>query len=192
MSSGELLQRISYEKAYRQNRLGGALWVLEHPETLAELLAYGFKNDEDISYKALWVLEFVCLEDLTLLYPHLDFFFEQLPNAYKHQSLRPLSHICEMLALRYYKKKESLVVDTLSEAHKTVMIECSFDWLITDQKIACQARAMLTLYYLGFEFDWVHPELVQILQQNIHSGSAGYKARGKKILTAIQKHKNKS
>lgn len=187
MADSGLYEKISYEKAYRENRLGGALWVLDHPETLPELLTYCFKHDDIISYKALWVLEFVCLKDLELLYPHLDTFFENLPGAYRDQALRPLSHICEMLALRYYKKKDPVLGDAFSATHKEVMIECSFDWLITDQKIACQARAMLALYYLGTEFDWVHPELALILERNIHTGSPGYKSRGKKILGKIRK-----
>ncbi len=181
-----LFQKINYDKAYRENRYGAAVWILEHPESIPELLKYCFKNDEDISYKANWSLEFVCLENLELLYPHFDFFFKNLPDAYKHQSVRPLSHICEMICIRYYKKKDPLLLKILNATHKEVMIECSFDWLITDQKIACQARAMLCLYYLGTEFDWIHEELAQILERNIPSGSAGYKSRGKKILSKIK------
>ncbi len=182
-----LFEQLSYEKAYRENRLGGALWVIDHPETFPELLTYSFKHDEKISFKALWVLEFVCKEDLSMLYPHLDSFFENLPGAYKDQSVRPLSHICEMLVLRYYKKKDPALREAFSEKHKEIMTECCFDWMITDQKIACQARAMLCLYYLGTEFDWIHPELVQILERNIHTGSPGYKSRGRKILEKIRK-----
>ena len=65
------------------------------------------------------------------------------------------------------------------------MAECCFDWLISDQKVACQVRAMTSLYYLGTEFNWIHPELKTIIEQNIHQGSAGYKARGKKIIQLI-------
>ena len=65
------------------------------------------------------------------------------------------------------------------------MTECCFDWLITDKKIACQARAMTALFHLGTEFEWIHPELQQIIEQNIHLGSAGYKARGKNTIKQI-------
>ena len=91
-----LFHQINYDKAYRKNRLGAALWVLDHPDTLKELLSYCFKDNQgDISHKATWVLEFVCLDSLHLIYPFLDFFFEKLPIVTKDQSLRPLAHICE-------------------------------------------------------------------------------------------------
>ena len=55
------------------------------------------------------------------------------------------------------------------------------------QKVACQVHAMTALYFLGTEYDWIHPDLEQIVQQNIHNGSAGYKARGRHILENISK-----
>ena len=182
-----LFDQINYEKAYRENRLNAALWVLERPETLKELLQYGFANDPDISHKANWALEFVCREKLDLLYPYLDYFFEQLPEVTHHGSVRSLSHICELIVIANYKTKDPLLVETFSESHKKTLTECSFDWMISPQKVACQARAMTCLYYLGTEKDWIHPELKSILEANLHQGSAGYQSRGKKILEKIQK-----
>lgn len=188
MASSPLYKQINYVKAYRKHRWDAAQWVLSHPETLPELLSLCFLEDEgDISYKATWVLEFVCLEDLALLYPLLDDFFGSLAKVKKDQSLRPLSHICELLCIRYYKENDSALITSLTDAHKTIMTECAFDWLISDQKVACQVRAMTALYYLGEEFDWIHTELKQIIERNIHEGSAGYKARGRHILEKIAK-----
>ncbi|MEM7087202.1 MAG: hypothetical protein AAF489_13525 [Bacteroidota bacterium] len=186
--SSELYAQINYDKAYRKNRLGAAQWVLAHPETFPELLNYCFAEDQgDLSHKAAWVLEFVCRDDLSLLYPHFDLFFERLPLVKKDQSLRPMAHLCELLTLQYYKKNDPELAPLFLEKHKTQMIECSFDWLITDQKVACQVRAMTALYFLGTEFDWIHPELQQIIEQNIHGGSGGYKARGRSVLSQIAK-----
>ncbi len=190
MSSEGLLQHISYAKAYRKNRLQAALWVLDHPETFRELLTYCFVDTSELSYKAAWVLEFVCLEQLEVLLPHLDYFFEQLPKVTCDQSLRPMAHICELLAIQYYKKQHPETVKALSSNHKKIMTECSFDWLISNQKVACEVRAMTCLYYLGTEFDWIHDELKQIIHQNIHTGSAGYKARGRRTLQQITKYRS--
>tara|TARA_R100001369_G_scaffold88209_1_gene124447 strand:+ start:1385 stop:1972 length:588 start_codon:yes stop_codon:yes gene_type:complete len=185
MSSSELLQQLSYTKAYRKNRLDAAHWVIAHPETFGELLTYCLTAKDDLSYKAAWVLEFVYLEKPELLLPHLDFFFEKLPTITRDQTLRPLAHICEMITISYYKKEEEELRLQFTEAHKKTMTECCFDWLITDKKIACQARAMTVLFHLGTEFEWIHPELQQIIEQNIYLGSAGYKARGKNTIKQI-------
>lgn len=188
--NSELHHQLNFKKAYRKQRLNAAHWVLAHPDTFRELLAYCFDLSEDeIAHKANWVLEFVLLKKMPLLYPHLDFFFTELSKIKKHQSLRPLSHICEIITISYYKDENIQLQKVFNSNNKEKMIQCCFDWLITDQKIACQVRAMTALYYLGTEFTWIHPELSEIIESNILSDSAGYKARGKKILKNIKRFK---
>lgn len=183
--TSSLFDQINYDKAYRKNRYGAAIWVIENPDSLPELLAYCAKNDQKISYKAYWVLEFVCKEKLELLYPYFDIFYENLPQVHLHQSIRAASHICEIICSYYYKHKDPGLLKILGKEHKQTMIDSCFDWLITDQKIACQARAMLCLYYLGKEYDWIYPELKDILEKQLHKESPGYQSRAKKILSKI-------
>lgn len=189
MGSSALYQQINYAKAYRASRLQAANWVLAHPETIPELLDYCFEESQnDLAHKAAWVLEFVALEELSLLYPYLDAFFGNLDKVKKNQSLRPLAHICELLSIVRYKDKNAALSEAFTELHKSQMIECCFDWLITEQKVACQVRAMTSLYYLGTEFSWIHLELAQLINDNIHRGSAAYKARGKNTLKKIKRY----
>lgn len=180
-----LYEQINYDKAYRKNRYGAAIWVINNPETIVELVAYSLKNELKISYKANWVLEIVCKEKPELLYPYFDLFYDNLPNVYLHQSVRAVSHICEIICIHYYKHNDKKLILSLTDNHKQIMVACCFDWLITDQKIACQARAMLCLYYLGKEYDWIYPELKDILERQLPKGSPGYKSRAKQIVSRI-------
>lgn len=186
MASEMLFEKLKNTKAYRQSRLDVALWVLDHPETFPELLDYCFQIETELSYRATWILEFVCIEQLGLLHPHLDRYFKDLPTVYRDQALRPLAKICEMLAVSYYKHREPRLLKLLSSDHKKVMTTCCFDWLISDQKVACKVYAMTTLFYLGTEFDWIHPELHAIISENIHENSPAYRARGKYVLKMIR------
>jgi len=183
--NSELFQQINYDKAYRKNRLKAANWVLEHPEMLEELLEYCFHDDTKLATKATWVLEFVCREDISYIFPFLDYIFENLSNAKSDGQLRSFGLLCELLTIGYYKKKQEAFQAVLTPKHKEVMTECCFDWMITNQKVACQARAMTALYLLGTETAWIHPELAIIIQQNLPQGSAGYKNRGQKTLESI-------
>jgi hypothetical protein len=126
-----------------------------------------------------------------LLLPHLDIFFNTIPNIHKNQAVRPLAKICEKLMIATYKTKNEAIIKSITEAHKSIIIECCFDWLITQQKVACQVYSMLALYFLGTQYDWIHPELKTIINKNIHQGSAAYKARGKYVLQQIEKFKAK-
>ena len=75
----------------------------------------------------------------------------------------------------------------MSQEHKEKIIEACFDWLIRDEKIAVKVYSMNSLYFLGTEFDWIHPELVQILEKNYPTGSKGYQARSRSIFDRIKK-----
>lgn len=186
MTTSEILiEKLHHTKAYRQTRLDVANWVIDHPETFNSLLTHCLKDPTEIAYKAAWVLEFVCAKQLRLLLPHLDLYFKNLPEIKRHQSLRPLAKICEMLTIGYYIQKDTQVRYAFKTKHRNAMIECCFDWLLTDQKVACQVYAMESLYYLGLEFEWIHPELKVILEKDIHQRSAAYKIRGKLILKKL-------
>ncbi len=186
MASSELFEKINYKKAYRKNRLGAAQWVLAHPDTFEELLEYCFGNNKELATKATWALEFIAREQLEMLFPYLDKFFKNLPEVKGHGALRACALISELICIELYLKKSQVLGDLFTREHKEILTECAFDWMITDQKVACQARAMTVLYFLGTEYDWIHPELQQIIENNIHKGSAGYKSRGRHTMNRIR------
>jgi len=189
MNSEILIEKLNFPRAYRKTRLEIAQWVIEHPETFVELLNICFYSNGKISYKAAWILEFVCDEKLEMLFPYLGVFFENISKPHKDQAVRPFSKICLMLAKKYYTKKDVGLINKLKPTYKQTMIECCFDWLITNQKVACKAYSMDALFLLGTEIDWIHPELKIILEQNISTQSPAYRARGRITLEKIKKQR---
>ena len=191
MSKTPLQEVLSYSTARRENRLNAAQWILEHPESMEELLKYTMEPHKDLSVKASWALEFVYIERPEELWPYLDFFFNNFRRPTNDSIVRPISHICERICISNYKKEDPALQDSFTQQHKEKLIDAAFDWLITDQKVACQVRAMTCLFHLGTEFDWIHEELKQILLKNMHSGSGGYISRGRKTLDEIRKYRSK-
>jgi hypothetical protein len=187
-----LEEKLNYTKAYRKSRLEVANWVLENPEVFADLLDFCYDLKNDISYKACWILEFVVKEDLSLIYPQIDRFCNQLEHITRDQSLRPMAKICEMITQEYYVKKSIEVKKVLTPKHKEQITANCFDWLITNQKVACKAYSISTLYMLGTQIDWIHPELETILREGYNTHSAAFKARARHFLAKIDKHKSKS
>jgi len=125
------------------------------------------------------------LGNLSLHYPHLDLFFKGITFPKKDQTVRPLANISEKLCLAYYRNSKKYVKPPLTAAHKEIILEASFDWIIADKKVACTARAMTCLYLIGTEIEWIYPELKIILEQKTPTGSAGYKNRAQKIISLI-------
>lgn len=192
INSEILAKKLTYTRAYRSTRLEVAYWVINNPETIPELLNYCLKSKDEISYRAAWVLEFVCLERLDLLIPHFEQFFDILPKIERDQAVRPFSKMCMVIATHYYKKKDASVIKALNNTYKNTILECCFDWLITNQKVAAEAYAMQTLYLLGTEIDWIHLELIIIIEQHINTKTAAYKSRGKITIDQIKKYRLKN
>lgn len=189
MTQQDFIKQLDYIKPHRDKRLNVATWVIDHPEFMKDLVQIAFDPVHEKRMQALWGLEFVCRFRLELFYPFLPEFFDHLPKAKGDNVLRAISYICEVITIACYKKEDPLLDSAFTEDQKKLMTEYCFDWLITDQKVACQVRAMTALSYLGTEFPWIHPELLQILEQSMHHGSAGYKARGRHSLELIAKLK---
>ena len=169
----------------REKRNYFAHLILQNPELLPQLLSICHQIDDEISCRASCGLEFLCKKNLETILPYLDSITTLFPIVYKDPAVRPLAKICEYLTVSYYKNKNQKVIKHLTLQHREKITEACFDWLISNQKVAAQAYSMTSLYLLGTEFDWIHPELKITLENNYQDGSAAYKARARVILKKI-------
>lgn len=180
------------KNASRINREKATDIVWDNPKNFKYLVEMTFDVNNKLSIKAAWVLEWICThKSLDLILPHIDTFTENIGNVHFDSAIRPCAKICEHLATAYTSKGKNLVKNTLKMHHIEQIIETGFNWLITPQKIAVRAYTMTTLFHFGKDKDWIHPELAHLIQTKIIHESKGCKARGKFILNAIEKHKNK-
>lgn len=186
MTLEELHKELSYVNALRINRLKYSRLILNDLSLLPKLMAILFMTEDKVSCKAAWILEYVCAEYLLAIVPYLDEFTVNIHKVHLDSAVRPVAKICEFLAKANYSKEPNPIKTMLLPKHKEYIIETCFDWMITDQKIAVKAYCMNTLYFFGKDYKWIHPELVQILEQDYHSQSAGFKARAKHILKKIK------
>ena len=46
---------------------------------------------------------------------------------------------------------------------------------------------MNVLYLLGQDYDWIHPELVQLLEKGYATGSTGFKSRARCVFDKLKK-----
>ncbi|MFC5045959.1 adenylosuccinate lyase [Aquimarina hainanensis] len=180
----EFLTTIDHSRA---KRLAFAQFIIAHPHRIPELLDFCARTDAEISYRACWGLEFMCKEHLHYLYPHLDSFITIAPTVYQPPAVRPVAKICEYLTISFYQKKEPDIQHQLTPSHRNALTEICFDWFISDQKVAVKAYTMTSLYWLGTEFSWIHPELKKIMEQEYSTGSAAYKARARQILSKLSR-----
>lgn len=186
LTTKQLYNELNYVNHSREKRLYYANLVISQPELIPELLDILFSVDDKISCRAAWVFEFMCGEKLEAIIPYLDRFTNHIHTVHLDSAVRPVAKVCEYLITTYYSKTDNAIKTTLNEAHKDKIVEACFDWMINDEKIAPKAYAMNTLYLLGQDIDWIHPELVLILERDYQMQSSGFKARARHILKKIK------
>ena len=144
---------------------------------------------EDFTFYHHDVTKFVHVpEKLDYIFPYLDFFTANLHKVHLESSVRPLAKICELLVISYYSKEANTTKEAITTKNLEQITEACFDWLIGDYKVAPKAYSMTSLLLLGRTYDWVHPELKNIVEQNYATGSAAYKARGRMVLAKIKSY----
>ncbi len=186
MTADQLYKELKYVNHSRAKRLKYAHWVIDNPDLIPKVLDILFQVDDKRSARAAWLLEFVARDQLELILPYLDRITSEMHTVHLHSAVRPMAKICECLTEANYSKNENPVKHYLQPKHKERIIECCFDWMINDEKIAPKAYSMNSLYLLGQEYDWIHPELVLILERDFQMQSSGFKARAKHIIKKIK------
>ena len=180
----ELQSKLENLKAYREDRLLIAEYILKNKKYFDELISISFSPSDKNNHKACWILEFVSYKELIWLQPYLDFFCKNLKYLTDESAMRPIAKIVQLLVISHYKKTTNSII--LTEENLQDIIETSFDWLINDIKVATKAYSIRTLYILGKEYDWIHPELQIILNKDYPNHSAAYKAVAREVLKKIK------
>jgi len=186
MTKAQLYKALDYVNHSREKRMEMAILVSYNPHLVAPLFEIANTDNDQISSRACWVLEFTGRENLSYIIPHLDQFTAILSLLKRESSIRPMAKICELLMLAYFKAENHTIKKALNEDHLEKITTACFDWLIGDYKVAPKAYSMTSLFLLGTKYDWIHPELKIILEQNYADGSAAYKARARMALAKIK------
>jgi hypothetical protein len=186
MTKAQLHEALDYVNATREKRTEMANMVCENPDLVLPLLEICFEFDNPISAKACWVMEFTVKESLAYLFPHLDFFTENIGKAHLDSAVRPLAKVCELLMKSFFNRTSIETKSILTEEHLKKITTACFDWLIGEHKVATKAYSMASLFLLGKKYEWIHTELKMVLEQNYNDGSAAYKARARMVLGKLK------
>ncbi|MES2813089.1 MAG: hypothetical protein V4670_11515 [Bacteroidota bacterium] len=156
--------------------------VIRKPELTPELCSIAFHLEDEIHIKAYWILELISEKKLKLLVPYIEDFCETIPKLTDDSAKRTASHIIYYLAKSNHRANGI----NLTQLQETQIIEMCFDWLIRDEKVATKVYAIKALFVLGKKYDWIHPELKNIIQQDYTHHTAAYQAATRIILKKLK------
>lgn len=180
----KLLKELILLNAQSENRKIFTQQLLNEPQLIEEVIQVAMDKRNEVAGKAARALELVCQKNESLIFQYKTEIYNLAEKVSRDDIIRPLAKIFELWVLNFYGKKPSI---SLQPTDKEKITAICFDWMITPQKVAPQAYSMQTLFLLGKEIDWIHPELKLILEQNYATGTSGYKTRARKIIKKIEK-----
>ncbi|MEC7265427.1 MAG: hypothetical protein VXW38_16925 [Bacteroidota bacterium] len=159
--------------------------MLPFPELARQLFNEVLLEDREGTFQASWTFDHLMRKKLEYLLPFFETFVDSFSRLKTESCIRPMAHVCEMVCIAYFKKKDPSFVKLISDDQLELMMTSCFDWLISPMNMAPKVFSMTCLYYLGLRFSWVHPELKQVLLDTYPTGSKGYQNRAKKTLDKL-------
>lgn len=185
MTPSELHNRLHSGRLSKPqiDRLVGELE--KHPELTNVLFEAIFVEDREGTFNASWTFDHLMRKKLDYLLPLSDDFANRLGELKTESCIRPMAHVCEMVCMAYFKKKDPAFTQHITDTQLEQVMTVCFDWLISPMNMAPKVFSMTSLFYLGQKFDWVHPELKQVLQETFADGTPGYRNRAKKTLDKL-------
>ncbi len=159
--------------------------LVKQPQLAKILFEAIFVEDQQGTFNASWAFDHLMRKKLEYILPFFNDFANRLAELRTESCIRPMAHVCEMVCMAYFKKKDPAFTQHITDSQLEQIMTVCFDWLISPMNIAPKVFSMTSLYYLGQKFDWVHPELKQVLQDTYADGTPGFRSRAKKTLDKL-------
>ena len=179
--------KIANSNAARSIRDELSGMVLNDISLFPDLLHIAFDTEDKNHFKACWILELVCEAKIEWLRDYISEFCTILPKIKNDSAKRPMSKIC-LFAVKHNSKEP----DFINSEQLQQITEACFDWLINpNEKVATKVYAIRTLYQLGKNNEWIHPELQPRLENDFQNHTAAYKAVAKEVLQKLRRKQQK-
>lgn len=144
-----------------------------------DLIDLSFYHDEQIGFRAAWILESVYSNHQHRFLPSTDYFLQKLQLQ---QNLSALRHYVKILAF-ITKKNASVEMKEIIKNYDTEkLVEVAFTWLIDDKvPVAVKSHCLNILANLNAKHNWIKAELTETMDFLIDKESVGFFAKVKQI-----------
>lgn len=172
------IQQIDSCTALLKSRQSLYAWVLNNTEYISILFDIGLNNEHPNQHKAAWILEFLLVDNLSIIKPQLSRFCTQFQEIKNESSKRSLGKIASLIT------QSKIIV--LNYKQKEILIETALDWLINTTKVASKCHAIDIILNLSPVFP-EHTKLAkEIIEQQYASSSPAFQNRAKKFKQTLR------
>lgn len=145
----------------------------DHPEHLDALMKLAFDDSEDRNWRAAWMVDKIHEKHPELVIPYLP---RMIDYVYTTRNAGKKRHLLKLISL--HEPTQEKMVELLDF--------CIDTFTSASEPIAVRAHAMQVLYQIARKEPDFAGELIELIQQEMeYHGSAGIKARGRKIIQQL-------
>ncbi len=147
--------------------------------SVKDLIDLSFYHDEQIGFRAAWILENVFTNHQQRFLPYALYFLEKFPQQ---NNLSALRHYVKIMAFMTKKNASVEIKKILAEYDTNQLVEVAFAWLIDEQiPVAVKSHCLNLLANLNVKHKWIKEELLQTMDFLVDKESIAFFAKVKQI-----------
>jgi len=151
----------------------------EETFSVKDLIDISFYADEQIGFRAAWILENVYSSHQESFLPDALYFLEKFPMQTNFSALR---HYVKILAFMTKKNATAAVKEIIANYDTDHLVEVVFSWLIDEKvPVAIKSHCLNILANLNTRHNWIKDELMETMDFLVDKESIAFFAKVKQI-----------
>lgn len=146
---------------------------------IKDVLDLTFHPEEQIGFRAAWILENIYVANPIRFVPHLSYFLDRFSLQ---NNLSARRHFAKILAMLTHKNAPVEVKEFLVSYDTESLVETTFAWLIDDDvPVAIKSHCLNILANFCPKHHWIRDELIQTMDYLADKESIAFFAKVKQI-----------
>ena len=159
--------------------------IIESKFSIKELIDLTFHAEEQLGFRASWILETVYINDSLGFVSDSAYFLNKFSRQENPSSQR---HFGKILAMMTHKKAIQPIREIINHYETEELVETVFSWLIDDKiPVAVKSHGLNILANLTIKHDWIKDELLETMDFLIDKESIAFYAKVKQIRKQLSK-----
>lgn len=161
--------------------------IAEGEFPIQELIDLTFHAEEQVGFRASWILETMYIHNSVCFAPHVDYFLTKFRHQENPSSRR---HFGKILALLTAKKAPIAIKELVDQYKTDDLVETVFNWLIDDKvPVAVKSHCLNILANLSTKHDWIKEELIETMNFLVDKESIAFYAKVKQIRKQLKSNR---
>ncbi len=153
--------------------------ITENDFSIEELIDLTLHTNEQVGFRASWILENIYSNDNNCFIPFSNYFLDRFTAQ---KNLSAMRHYAKILAFMTNKKASQQLKQIINNYNTDLIVETVFNWVIDEKvPVAVKSQCLNVLANLHIKHDWIKDELLATMDFLVDKESIAFYAKVKMI-----------